>query len=33
MKRAALATTTSPATVSPRRSRLLSSLIAWLESL
>jgi integrase/recombinase XerD len=33
MKRAALATTDSPATVSPRGSRLPSSLIAWLESL
>jgi integrase/recombinase XerD len=33
MKRAALATTESPATVSPRRSRLPSKLIAWLESL
>jgi integrase/recombinase XerD len=33
MKRAALATTESPATASPRRSHLPSNLIAWLESL
>jgi integrase/recombinase XerD len=33
MKRAALATVSSPATAAPRRSHLPSSLIAWLESL
>ena len=33
MKRAALATASSPAIASPRRPHLPSSVIAWLESL